>query len=188
MLFILLVAATLAGFILYPQKKDKKQYKNFYVRQKSCDAVLATATFVAVMMASFQANTATISFKPVNAAMSTIIPANNVGIVKPPVVKKIPVKNIRKKVKENIKSLRATYKSTSNGGKAALIILSVVIAALLLIAVITLACSLSCSGSVAGAILVGVGGSAVIIFLLIRVIRRINKGKRIRKEPISASV
>ena len=188
--YYFLAAASLAGVILYPQKKDKKKYKNFYVLQKSCDAILAAATFLAIIVTSYEANRITHSFYPVNAAMSVAKPSGNTVKIKPDDISKKPLKSLRKSLKQNVTSLRAAYKNTTRGGKIALVALSVFVAAILLLAVITFACNLSCSGSATAALLLGFGGAAVIIFLLIRVIRRITKGKRIKnvKEPFSASV
>lgn len=58
----------------------------------------------------------------------------------------------------------------SDGAKAGLIILSVLLAIGLLYAVAALACNISCDGSEAG-VVVMIGGAAVTVFLLIVAIR-----------------
>ena len=72
----------------------------------------------------------------------------------------------------------AEYKRSSTGGKVALISLTIIIAAFLAMLVLSWSCSLSCNGSDAAAILVGVLGMGLIIFLSIKVINRINRRPR----------
>jgi|SRR5687768_11013613 len=66
----------------------------------------------------------------------------------------------------------------SKGAQIALIILSIIAALGLLYLVAALACSLSCNGSDVAAIIVGVVGAAAVIWLLIKVIKAINRKKR----------
>jgi len=60
--------------------------------------------------------------------------------------------------------------------------LAVIVALGLAALVGALACELSCNGSEGAALLVGIGGTALIIFLLIITIRAIKRGKKEPKE------
>ena len=80
--------------------------------------------------------------------------------------------------------VRAIKKSDEllKGAQIVLIILSVIVALGLLGLVAALACNLSCGGSDAIAILAGLGGTALVTFLLIITIKAI-LGKK-KKKPI----
>ena len=43
------IVMTLSGFILYPLKNRKHQYKNFFARQKVADFILVSATFLFIV-------------------------------------------------------------------------------------------------------------------------------------------
>ena len=73
--------------------------------------------------------------------------------------------------------LRKEYKDATNGERTALIILCILIAIGLLLLVAGLSCNLSCSGSEGAATVVLIFGTGLIIFLLVKVIKRINRGK-----------
>jgi hypothetical protein len=80
-------------------------------------------------------------------------------------------------LKEQVKAIKQA-KDMSKGAKAALIILSIMVALGLLALVAALACDLSCGGSDTAALLVAVGGTALIVFLLMLTIKAINKKSR----------
>ncbi|MEI9943660.1 MAG: hypothetical protein WDN26_05510, partial [Chitinophagaceae bacterium] len=92
-------------------------------------------------------------------------------------------KERKKLLKAQVKEIKKS-KELSNGAKAGLIILSSIIALGLLALILGLACDLSCSGADGLAILVGVGGTALIVFLLVLTIRSITGKKRKRKQAI----
>ncbi len=73
--------------------------------------------------------------------------------------------------------LRQEYKDATKGERTALIVLSILIALGLLSLVAALSCNLSCSGSEGGAAVVAILGTGLIIFLLVKIIKRINRGK-----------
>ena len=65
--------------------------------------------------------------------------------------------------------------------------MSVIIAAGLLLLLAGLSCEISCSGSEGAAIAVGLLGTGLIIFLLVRVIQRINRGPRVKAQPVEGT-
>ncbi len=66
---------TLGGVLIYPSKKRKHFYKNFYFRQKFADGVLITATFLFI---TYTGNSFTQSIIPLR-------PAVAISFVRPPV-------------------------------------------------------------------------------------------------------
>jgi hypothetical protein len=89
-------------------------------------------------------------------------------------------KERRKLLKAQIQGIKSSSDLTPTA-KTLLTILSVIVAIGLLYLVAALSCSLSCNGSDAAAVLVGVGGTALVIFLVIIVIRGIY-GKHKKKK------
>jgi hypothetical protein len=193
--FIVLYAG---GFIYYPFKNKKKNLpKNpsYYIRQKTCDILLAGSTYLMIV---YFGNHQEMLFQyslPFNKAMASnsITPKDSTAksyksiaefskSMKDENGKALKWKERKKLLKEQVRAIRHS-KETSEGGKTVLIILSVLAALLLISLVASLACSLSCAGSDVAAVLVGVGGTALIIWLLIVVIRRITGKKKITKEP-----
>ena len=89
-------------------------------------------------------------------------------------------KERKKLLNEQIKGIKSAN-DMSEGGKIALIFLSVIVALALLYLVAALACEVWCTGSAAAALLVLLGGTALVIFLLVITIRGIN-GKKKKKQ------
>lgn len=167
-------------FIFYPSKKEKQQYRNFYFFRKSLDLILISTSFLLVLCGSNHFNASTsISNSPfatINAIAS--IPENQTSIISnKPLPKKKVLKSLKQKLKDNIRHLRKEYKDASKGERTVLIVLSVLVALGLLLLVAGLACNLSCSGSGAAATAVAILGTGLIIFLLVIIIKRINRGK-----------
>ena len=167
-----------------------------YVRQKTCDILLAGSTYLMIV---YLDNHKEILFRytlPFNRAM-----ASNIILPKDSTVKTyksiaafsasmkdangnyLKWKERKKLLKEQVRAIKNS-KDPSNGGKAVLIILSVLVALLLIGLIASLACSIACGGSDALAVIVVLGGTALVIWLLIRVIRNINRKKI--KEPEKA--
>ena len=193
-------ALLLAGFFAYPAKNAKKEFRRFYRFQKSCDAALITGTFILIVcLAQPQ------SLPPAWLSLST--PAQATEVVTPATEKPAAQqkksffrklangaiqwlgidKAIQKKVQKNWHRLQKEYKDSTQGEKIALIILSVLVAIALLGLLSALACNLSCNGSDGAAILVGVLGTGLIVFLLVKVIQRINRGPKSRRQPRDAT-
>jgi predicted membrane channel-forming protein YqfA (hemolysin III family) len=192
-----------AGILFYPLKAEKKKIDPslFYIKQKSCDIILAASTFVLIVYIGndrfrslhyFPTLQAATSSKPVTPADSTFKTYKSLSAfsasLKDENGKSLKWKEKKKLLKEQVRAIKKSG-SISKGGKVALIILSVIIALGLVGLVASLACSLSCNGSDAAAVLVGVGGTALVIFLLVLVLRSIAGKKRkkkaiIQEEPV----
>ena len=180
----LLCIPLLIAFILYPLRKEKSRYKNFYRYQKRCDGVLFGSSLFLIICTfnQFTANQLPLS-NPTYAATETLITP-----IKP--FKKIKVQTAQaafvvkhfKQIKTNLKVLRKAYKESSKGEKTALIVLASLVASFLFILVLGLACNLSCSGAEGGALAVFLLGTAFITFLLIKVILAINRSPKNKKK------
>ena len=176
--FLFAISLTLLGWMIYPSKKRKHQYKNFYVRQKSADLILVSATLLFIMYLGNSLNNNSSSFRnPLQAA--SIVNTNNAGNISTPTVTKTAVskKSLRKKIRSEIKSIRKAYKDSTKSQKTLYIILAVLAAAGLAYGLAAVACGISCSGSEALAIVVFAVGLGGIIFGLIKLIQRITRGK-----------
>jgi hypothetical protein len=192
--FYLGAVLVLIPFFAYPSKQRKRDYKHFYAFQKTCDGLLVAGTFVLILCLA----------QPRSLPQPWMgVPAGATEVVTPvptqPVVQKKSVfrkaantairwlgvdKAVQKKIQKNAQRLMYEYKRSSTGGKIALIFLTVLVAAALGILVLSLSCSLSCNGSDAAAILVGVLGMGLIIFLSVKVIQRITRGPK-PKAPVT---
>ena len=180
----LLCIPLFVAFILYPSRKEKNRYQSFYRYQKSCDGVLfGCSMLLAICGFNHLANNATTT-QAVYAASENII-----ILIKPLNKSRLMVKPGHfsakqwKQIKTNLKTLRKAYKQSSNGEKTALIVLASLVAAFLFILVLGLSCNLSCSGAEGGALAVFLLGTALITFLLIKVIKAINRGPKKKEQP-----
>ncbi len=88
-------------------------------------------------------------------------------------ITKLTQKEKLRLIKKQIKTIKQNPE-TPKSDKTPLIILSVIAALFLLYGLAGLACSIECSGSEGLAILVALAGTFLIIFLLVKVIKRIN--------------
>lgn len=184
------------GFIAYPSKiaKGKKLSTSFfYVRQKSCDLILAFSTFCMFIYmgnhtdqlfqynSPFNAANATSFSMPKDSSVKSYKPiADFIASIKDANGNTLKWKERKLLLKEQIKAIKKSPE-LSKGNKALLIILSVIAALLLIGLVASLACSLSCAGSEVAAVILGLGGTALIIWLLVVMIRKISRKKV--KEP-----
>ncbi len=187
------------GFIAYPARSLKGKKLNaaaFYVRQKSCDLLLIGSTF---FMVSWMANHPDRLFRYGQTAQA-IVPAGKpqpgdsavrtyksipafIASMKDENGKTLKWKERKKLLKEQVRAIKRSAEP-SKGGKIALIVLSVLGAVLLLYGVAALSCSLSCGGSDALAIVVAIGGTALVVWLTIVVIKSITgKKKKNIKDP-----
>jgi len=186
-----------AGFIAYPSRSLKGKTLTpaaFYVRQKTCDLLLAGSTFLMIIFLGnrpdqlfpydlpFSKALASNTTQPKDSTVKTYktIAAFSASL-KDENGKSLKWKERKKLLKEQVKAIKQS-KETSKGVKVLLIILSVIAAIGLLALILALACDLSCSGSDGAAILVGVGGVALVIFLLVIAIRAI-KGQKKKPKP-----
>ncbi len=95
---------------------------------------------------------------------------------------------MEKKLRDNIRTIRREYKDAAPGERTALIILSIIVAVALLFLVLSASCSLSCSGSDGAALVVGLLGTGLIVFLTVRVIKRINRGRPEKPKPAEPQI
>jgi hypothetical protein len=181
-----------AGFITYPSRKQKSKYRNYYNRQKSADLLLVTTTFLLIICFGnhyhLPKNQSPFGFTYANASALTVIthPQLHKAPIDPSPKKKTSlIKKWKSKFRENIRTIRREYKDATPGERAALIVLSIIVALGLFLLVLSASCSLSCSGSDGAALLVGLLGTGLIVFLLVKVIKRINRGgpKKPKTEP-----
>ena len=197
-LFIYLpIGLLFAGVLMYPSKERKHSYKNFYRQQKTADLVLAVSTFLFIVYGgnllnktsytSFTGAYATTFSIPSSQSVNTSTSIHPKEEAKATSKKPFSKKELKKKLKNKWKEFRKHYKESTKGEKTALIILSVIIAAGLLLLLAGLSCEISCSGSEGAAIAVGLLGTGLIIFLLVRVIQRINRGPRVKAQPVEGT-
>lgn len=190
------IAVYLLGIFGYParaMKRKKLSAASFYIRQKSCDFLLAASTFCMIVFLSNQPNKIFVFANPLSAAIplsqemlkDSSLKAYKTIAAFSASLKDENGKSLKWKVKKQLlkEQVRAIKKDSdmSKGGKVALIVLSVLVALGLVALVLALACDLSCSGSEGAAVLVGVGGTALVIFLLALAIRGITGKKRRQK-------
>ena len=177
-LYLFAFVLTLTGWMLYPSKSRKKEYRNFFLRQKFTDFILISATFLFTVYFGNAMNKPGFSiFNPVQ-AISIIHPSSSSNVSKSPTAKtSVSKKSFRQKIRAEIKSIRKAYKDSSKSQKTGYIIVAVFVALVLLYGVAILACNLGCSGYEAlayVAFFLGLGG---IIFGLVKIIQRITRGK-----------
>ena len=180
--------------IIYPSKKLKGSIINnsaYYFMQKSCDFMLAACTFCMLICISNRPENIFQFYPKLNAFAITIFHKDTTAeryksitdfynSLKDKNGNILKWKERKKLLKEQVKTIKKDNE-LSKGAKTTLIILSCLAAVGLFLLVASLSCSLSCGGSDAAAVLVGIGGTALIIFLLVLVIRSINGKKRKKK-------
>jgi F0F1-type ATP synthase assembly protein I len=196
--FILLFAVTGLSYPVRKRLAGEKEKNGYYIKQKTCDLLLTASTFfMIVCIANHPAQSLQYSAPPFNPVMGSSIP-----VVPKDSVKRsyLPLAEFKKSMKdENGKLLkwkerkkllktqvRAIHRSAelSDGGKAALIVLSILVAVALVIGIGALSCSISCGGSEGLAIIVFILGITGVAFLLVYVIKRITgKKKKDIKNP-----
>ena len=178
-LLLIPVALTLAGYILYPSKKNKNSYKNFYSTQKLNDGILIIATFLFIVFAGNKLNETTMWSQSAS-AISIHYPTSEKSVENKTVNTK-PQKGTKayKNFKQRIKALRKAYKESTKTEKTLMIIGVVLLAGAVGYGLAALACGISCSGSEALAIVVFVVGLGGIIFGAVKLIQRITgRGKK----------
>ena len=172
----------------YPSK-DKKRNKlsatTSYIRQKSCDLILAATTFGMLVYLGNHPDRMFQFYPALNATVKneSSLPKDSLtkgyrsvkeftALMKNENGNDLKWKERKQLLKEQIKGIKKSN-DLSDGQKTLLTILSVLVALGLIVLITALACNLSCAGSDAAAVLVGVGGTALIIYLLVITIRSI---------------
>ena len=180
--FTLLIFIVIA--LVYPSRNSTAfSRKYFYLKQKSCDALLAGCTFI--MMVSITNN------QLYQAATSSSYANSSISISKPPTAeeilaslkyrdKKTLTKQEKKILKQEFKKqLKIFTKATLSGNKkdadnSGLIILVIIGAIGLTILLAALVCSISCGGAEGLAVVVALLGLTAIVWASVVLIRRIN--------------
>jgi hypothetical protein len=181
--FYLAVILFLSVFLLYPEKYQRHRFTHFYRYQKTCDFVLVAATFYFIVCLGNQPQQF-LHFGTQSATASTFSPQIGVAAKSSTVAEKMihPQKLSKKALRhvlfKKIRVLHKTYKDTSVAGKIALILLSLIVAVVVGYGIVGISCSLACAGSEGFALIVLILGGGLIIFFLVRVIRRILKGPK----------
>ena len=184
------------ALIAYPFRKKPGSYRVAYqyARQKTCDVLLAGSTFLLLICVSNKPSVlfsnhgtlyAAVSIQPVQKDSSgkkyqslrmfskTMKDADG---------KQLKWKERKKLLKQQVKAIRKSADSSA-AGKALLIVLSVLIALGLIALIAALACEISCAGSEAAAMVIFIGGTGLVILLLVLAIRAI-LGKKKKKESV----
>lgn len=168
---------------VYPDRKKTALSKNLvYIKQKTCDFILPLLSFLIIVTMVNTGNT-----------VSSYPGAYSITIMKNPTAQEIlasgktkeSLTRTEKKIlkKEFFKQLKiyAAAKITGDketSGKAWKIALAIIVMVGLIYLLAALACSLSCSGSDAAAIIVGTLGLTGIIFGFVLLMKRIHQGSK----------
>jgi len=186
-----LIGVYLSAICLYPTKHEKGtrfSRQQFYIRQKTCDIVLAASAFgmaiffgnqpekiftasslqATVINPSTSKKDSATGFKTIKEFSASMKDANG---------KYLKWKERRKLLRDQLRNIKEA-KGLSAADRAVLTVLCIAAALLLSYLIAGLSCELSCSGADAAALMVLLGGSALVIFLSVLAFRAIYKGKR----------
>ena len=171
----------------YPQRIGRfaGTYSKLYTRRKVIDFFLGLVTFFMIIYISNYRQTLFSNTQYTQA--SAIIPAHrDSSISNHPLIKNFILKiksadvshmSSREKmklIKQQLRKVNAD-KEISKSTKTLLIILTVLLAIVLIMGIAALSCTIACSGSEALAILVGIGGTFLVAFLAVRLIKQISR-------------
>ncbi|MDB5232930.1 MAG: hypothetical protein JWN76_3735 [Chitinophagaceae bacterium] len=183
--FLVCTICTIIFWIGYPGIKTVKGKKipGSYARRKTFDFILGLMTFLLIVGV---ANNPKLFFNAETAQarktfpVSTDTSINNHPLIQDFItsIKSRDITRLSEKekiqiIKKQIRTIQHS-KETSQGGKIALIALSVIIAAGLLAGLAVLSCSVACTSSGALAIILMAGGTFLIVFFLVKIIKRIS--------------
>lgn len=171
----------------YPSliKQKNQSINSGYNRRKAADMALIVCTYLMICCTGNQLNNKILFQSGLSGMASyTSRTTNDIAASTSPVLRKgesSPVKankkEVRKKWKHYIKEVRKLYKSANDGEKALLIALSILAAVGLFLLLATLSCSIACGGAEGLAYVVFFGGTIAIVFGLVKVIKRIVRGR-----------
>lgn len=181
--FITCIILTLALWAWYPHMNPGSGSPS-YVRRKLFDFSLAAVTYLMILYAGNNWDHLFINSESVQASRIIRIPRDSVAsnsilikdfitTIKNMDVSKLSQKEKARLIKHQIKKVKEDN-NTSKSDKTLLIILSILVASILLYGLAALSCSISCGGSEALAIIVALAGTFLIIFFLVKIIKRIN--------------
>jgi len=185
-LVTLLVTLTV---LIYPVKKRKTQ-QNIYARKKMADFLLIAATFLFIVYSSNSYNINR-SLNPLNSAFAynpvKWESSNNVHNVNPLSKKKAyhgSKKSYKKYFRSVVRSARKKYRDSTPGERILLISLVVIAAIFLIFLVSALACNIICSGAEALGYIILIVGIGAIIFGVVKLIQRIQRGSPQKEKPV----
>ena len=192
-----IISVFIAGFIFYPVKNTKRlTTAPYYIKQKSLDFILAASAFCMFTFFGNRPETLFQHYPMLNAtAVSTnTLPKDSIlrtyksisefsSMMKDENGNPLKWKEKKKLLKEQVKGIKKAD-NLSDTERTLYLILSIVVALGLLYLVAALSCNLSCSGSDGAAALVAVGGTAVVVILLVIAVRAIY-GRN--KKPVSTT-
>lgn len=194
--FIACIVITLVLWTLYPERNFKRGISSFasYIRRKLFDFSLGAVTFLMIVYTGNNWKLLFIRAESAQASKIIRIPKdstitnsplikNFIGSIQNMDVSKLTQREKIRLIKKQIKAINQD-KETSKTNKTLLIILSILVAIGLLIGLAALSCSIACSSSGALAIIVAIAGTALIIFLLVRIIKRLNNPPQKKSEVI----
>lgn len=190
---MLLLDVSILVFIIAGLAYPSNDKKRSYIFHKTCDSILITTTFLIIVFAgnrygslsglftaaSFQNEARATSIKDSTRHGYSSLEVFKLSM-KDKDGKMLKWKERRKLLKTQVKAIKKS-KDLTDAGKIALTIGCVIVALGLLYLVAAGACSLSCSGAEGGAILLGLGGLALVIVLFVIAMKAIHK----KKKPIT---
>jgi hypothetical protein len=192
-LFVIICVFYFSTLLAYPnRRKSNTQLKSasHYGYRKYSDFILAACSFGIFFYAGNDPS------KLANLPRGLYAASPLAGIKDPVPYKSLPAfykslrdengkllkwKERRKLLKQQLKGIKHSDEM-SQGAKVLLTILCVLVAIGLLYLVAALACSLSCNGSGAAAVLVAIGGTALIVFLFVLAMRGIHRSRTQHKK------
>ena len=183
-------------WIKYPRKaavKVRRKY-SFYAYRKAFDFLLSFATFILIVYTgnhwkNLNANTQIASASTIVSLPKDSVDGKNILIknfideIKSKDVSRLSNRDKSKMIKKQISAIKGT-KDLSKSNKTLLIILSIIIANFLFAGIAALSCSLACNGMEGLAVVVFIGGTALLILLLIKVLKQI----KTKKSPVEGVV
>lgn len=192
--FLLAVVLYLLGVLFYPKRSARGLYKGnaFYIRQKTCDGLLALSAFAMFVYIGNEKEPFRAFYSQYNASAASVtlpviqkdssfnafrVMLGFARSMKDDQGQMLKWKERKKLLKQQLAVIKQSTE-LSAGAKTALTILCILVALGLIFLAIGLACNLSCNGHDGAAALVLVGGPALVIILLVFALRALYPGKR----------
>ena len=187
--FYLITLIVIITVLIYPFKKLKTPQK-FYARKKMADFLLITATFLFIAYSSNSSNINR-SVNPLNTAFAfnpvKSIASNKVHNTNPLSKKKAyheSRKSYKKYLRSVVRSARKKYRDSTPAQRILLISLVVIAAIFLIFLVSALACNIICSGAEALGYIILILGIGAIIFGVVKLIQRIQRGSPQKEKQV----
>ena len=186
---IALIVLVVAAWIYPSRRLTHFSKKQFYLRQKSCDFIIGACSFAMIGSlvnnnlpmpgaVSFASNVITITTPTAEEILASLQYRDKSSLTRQE--KRILKEEFKKQIK--IYAVAKVTGNKDNASKAVFIILTIIAAIGLLTLLAALACSLSCNGSDAAAVIVGILGAAAIIWGTIVLVNRISRGPKKKTE------